>query len=93
MDKFDAYEKYQEFDDEYPVTKGASRYAKKKDGNRKVKPKQADLQAQLSAFDDNITAWVPSYAAALAPRHHERQWLTQLRRGSPPPPPRTPVAH
>ena len=77
MDKFDAYEKYQEFDEEYPAIKGTSRYAKQKAGPKKPKPKPAELQAQLSDFDDNIAAWVPSYAAALDPRHYERQWLIE----------------
>ena len=75
MDKYDAYEKYQEFDEQYPRQPGANRYAKPKPG--KKKPKPAELQAQLSDFDDNIAAWVPSYAAALDPRHYERQWLIE----------------
>ena len=29
------------------------------------------------SFDDNIAAWVPSYAAVLDPRHYERQWLIE----------------
>ena len=75
MDKFDAYEKYQEFDEEYSAIKGTSRYARQKSG--KKKPKPAELHAQLSDFDDNIAAWVPSYAAVLDPRHYERQWLIE----------------
>ena len=45
MDKYDAYEKYQEFDEQYPRQPGANRYAKPKPG--KKKPKPAELQAQL----------------------------------------------
>jgi RIO kinase 1 len=31
--------------------------------------------ASLSDFNDNLETFVPSYAAALDPLHHERQWL------------------
>jgi RIO kinase 1 len=31
----------------------------------------------MTDFVDSIAEWVPSYAAALDPRHHERQWLIE----------------
>lgn len=72
MDKYDLYEQYQEYDEYYPTEKGAFRYSNKP---AKKKPKPAEVQAQLSDFDESVSAWVPTYAAALDPRHHERQWL------------------
>jgi RIO kinase 1 len=35
----------------------------------------AEAMASLSDFNDNLETFVPSYAAALDPLHHERQWL------------------
>ncbi len=73
MDKYEAYEKYQQFDETEYEHNGSSRYTKQR--SAKKKPNPAVAQAQLSDFDDNVSAWVPSYAAALDPLHHERQWL------------------
>ena len=73
MDKYEAYEKYQQFDETEYERGSASRYAKRKPARKKPSP--ATVRAQLSDFDDNVAAWVPSYAAALDPLHHERQWL------------------
>ena len=73
MDKYEAYEKYQQFDETEYERGSASRYAKRKPARKKPSP--ATVRAQLSDVDDNVAAWVPSYAAALDPLHHERQWL------------------
>lgn len=73
MDKYEAYEKYQQFDETEYDRGSATRYAKTRPA--KKKPSPAVVHAQLSDFDDNVSAWVPSYAAALDPLHHERQWL------------------
>jgi RIO kinase 1 len=35
----------------------------------------ADIRAELTNISDDINDFVPSYAAALDPLHHERQWL------------------
>jgi len=72
MDKYEAYEKYQQFD-ETEYDRNATRYAKEKPA--KKKPKPASTRAEFSDFDDDVTLWVPSYAAALDPQHHERQWV------------------
>jgi RIO kinase 1 len=47
---------------------------------RKQSPRQrgedpADIRAELTNISDDINDFVPSYAAALDPLHHERQWL------------------
>ncbi len=73
MDPYEAYEEYQEFEEFYTTGRRAPRPAKARPANKKPRP--ADVLAQLSDFNDNLSAWVPSYAAALDPRHHERQWL------------------
>jgi RIO kinase 1 len=39
------------------------------------RPDPAEVRAQLTDFNDNLNDFVPSYAAALDPLHHERQWL------------------
>ncbi|MCB8944874.1 MAG: hypothetical protein H6658_14085 [Ardenticatenaceae bacterium] len=40
---------------------------------KKISKKQ--ITADLSDFSDDISEWVPSYAAPLDPQHHERQWV------------------
>lgn len=42
---------------------------------KKLKGVKTDVLAEMSDFSDNIVDFVPSYAAALDPLHHERQWL------------------
>ncbi len=42
---------------------------------RQSRPDPADIRAELTNISDNINDFVPSYAAALDPLHHERQWL------------------
>jgi len=47
-----------------------ARARRKKNGAKKT-----TVLAELSDFSDNVVDFVPSYAAALDPLHHERQWL------------------
>ena len=44
-------------------------------GRPKAHGDEAQARAALTDFNDNIESWVPSYAAALDPLHHERQWV------------------
>jgi RIO kinase 1 len=46
---------------------------------RQGRPRQEPAQARalLTDFDDSENEFVPSYAAALDPLHHERQWLIE----------------
>ena len=53
MDKYEAYEKYQQFD-ETEYDRGTSRYAKMKP---RKKPNPTTVRAQLSDFDDSVSAW------------------------------------
>jgi RIO kinase 1 len=41
----------------------------------KHRSNRPDVTADLSDFSDNIVDFIPSYAAALDPLHHERQWV------------------
>lgn len=78
MDKYDTYDKYEEIEDSYPALKGAYRLEPARPAKKPksaVKKSKAQLHAEMSDFDDNLSGWVPSYAAVLDPQHHERQWL------------------
>lgn len=76
MDKYDAIEKYSELEDQYGWGERPQRYAKPKPAS-KAKPKPALVRSQLTDFVDDASAWVPTYAAALDPKHHEREWLIE----------------
>ena len=43
----------------------------------KAKKKSAVPAMELTDFIDDAAQWVPSYARALDPRHHERTWLIE----------------
>lgn len=73
MDKYDAYEKYQDLDDSYLELNGAYRNGQSRPKKKAKKAPPAPVE--LSDFDDNVSAWVPTYAAPLDPKHHERQWV------------------
>ena len=47
----------------------------RKQSVQRPKPDAAEVRAQLTNASDDINDFVPSYAAALDPLHHERQWL------------------
>lgn len=74
MDKYEAYEKYSDFDDESVWDGGHFRYAKPKQAAAHRK-KPAAVRAALTDFNDDVADWVPTYARPLDPKHHERQWL------------------
>ena len=76
MDKYKAFEKYSELEDEYGWGERPQRHTKTRPA-AKAKPKPALAQSQLTDFVDDASAWVPTYAAALDPKHHERQWLIE----------------
>lgn len=72
MDKYEAYEKYLDYE-EAALTQYAGRSNPRP--VRKNKKKPAVTMAALTDFVDDASAWVPTYAASLDPKHHERQWL------------------
>lgn len=75
MGKYESYENYLENDDEYD-SKGRPIRGDKRPvaaGRKKI----SSSMTELTDFIDNAAAWVPSYAAHLDPKHHERQWLIE----------------
>lgn len=78
MDKFEAFEKYeayQFYDNSREARRKRSGPRKRKD--RRAQQKVREIRRELRAMDDGIETWVPSYAKALDPRHHERQWVIE----------------
>lgn len=51
------------------------RQLRKQQAARQSRHEQAVERAELTNLSDDINDFVPSYAAALDPLHHERQWL------------------
>lgn len=68
-----------DYSEEYEYLE-AEFYSRHRRQLRKQSPKQprhnqAEIRAMLTNVSDDINDFVPSYAAALDPLHHERQWL------------------
>lgn len=76
MDSYEANDKYLDFEDEFD-DQGRPRRTVYKRPSSKQKKKPAATLAELTDFNDDATAWVPTYAAHLDPKHHERQWLIE----------------
>jgi RIO kinase 1 len=75
MDKYEAYEKYLELEEEYSPRERAARRAKPRPAGKASK--RPDTLAQLTDFVDDPSVWVPSCVASIDPKHHERQWLIE----------------
>ncbi len=78
-DAFD-YEGYEDFDfdDEGYYVNGDRAAHRQRPFTRLKKQKKKNKKqrmADLTDFSDDANDWVPSYAAALDPLHHERQWV------------------
>lgn len=81
MSKYESHELYAEF--EYVDRSHATRsrrlakkhHKKKQNGPRKQSDRHAKMMADIRKMDDSHASWVPSYAAALDPLHHERHWV------------------
>jgi RIO kinase 1 len=77
MDKFEAFEQYEtyQFNDNSREARRnrPGSHKKKQAGNGRSSQPLRDIQE----MDDSIASWVPSYAKALDPRHHERQWVIE----------------
>lgn len=74
MDKYEAYEKYSELEEDIATRWPENRYGKPRPG-KKRKPRVHPKLNNLTDFNDNVADWVPTCAASLDPKHHERQWL------------------
>ena len=75
MDKFEAFEKYEtyQFNDNSREARRNRPGPKKNKKDRRAR----QLMREIRDMDDGIDTWVPSYAKALDPRHHERQWVIE----------------
>ncbi len=74
MDKFEAFEKYEAYQ-YYDNSREARR---NRPGPKKKKDRRArQVMREIREMDDGIENWIPSYAKAIDPRHHERQWVTE----------------
>lgn len=74
MSKYDFHDLYADFDYEdhgRSAHRQRPRPKKKQKENGRSSPTMADIQQ----MDDSQESWIPSYAAALDPLHHERQWV------------------
>ena len=79
MDKFEAFEEYEAYqfiDNSRAARRNRPRPKKKKQQNGRVQQKVHEIRREIREMDDGIDNWIPSYAKALDPRHHERQWVT-----------------
>ena len=71
----DEYEEYDFFDYGRSAHRKRTRTAPRK---RKMRPThQPNPLAGIQEMDDGIANWIPSYAASLDPRHHERRWVIE----------------
>lgn len=73
MDKYEAFEKYADYE-AFEEDNGRRR---KQRPPRKKKPTAADVRAALTDLIDDVADFVPTYAASLDPRHHERRWVIE----------------
>ncbi|MCP4416028.1 MAG: hypothetical protein GY805_05365 [Chloroflexi bacterium] len=80
MNKFETLDKYEQY--RYRDNSRQARRERIRPG-KKVKLKEngrsqqkiREISREIRAMDDSTDSWVPSYAKALDPRHHERQWV------------------
>lgn len=74
MNKFEAFEQFEEYqyrDNSREARRSRPRPFKQKQRNGRAKQIMRDIRK----MDDGIESWVPSYAKALDPKHHEREWV------------------
>lgn len=50
-------------------------HRRKKPRNKKGNGRSHAVPQEIKEMDDGIESWVPSYAKALDPKHHERAWV------------------
>lgn len=71
--RFEAHLLYEEYE-HFENSRQTHRQRKSKQKDRKNGRTLAD-RAELIAMSDHVDAWVPTYAKALDPKHHERTWV------------------
>lgn len=75
MNNYEDFDKYLDWEERLENDGRVPRNASGKPG--KAKKKSALPAVELTDFIDDAAQWVPSYARALDPRHHERTWLIE----------------
>ena len=75
MNEYDDYEKYLDWEESFEKNGRPPRHLNGRPG--KIKQKAAAPVIEMTDFIDDAAAWVPTYARALDPRHHERTWLIE----------------
>src|SRR5690606_1751590 len=76
MSKFAAFEQFEE----YQYQDNSRENRRNRPGSPKHKQKNGSSRQPMQdirEMDDGIENWVPSYAKALDPKHHERQWVIE----------------
>lgn len=73
MDEIDVLEKYADYEEYFDQAGVRRPFRKPKPAHKKKKP--AQVRAELTDLSDDVADFVPTYAAALDPQHHERQWV------------------
>ena len=74
MDKFEAFEQFEAYkfvDNSRQARRNRPKPQKHKARNGRTH----QTMQEIRAMDDGISNWVPSYAKALDPKHHERRWV------------------
>lgn len=77
MSKFAAFEEFEEY--QYLDNSREARRSRTKPNKNKQQRNGRSHQTlqEIRDMDDGIESWVPSYAKALDPQHHERQWVIE----------------
>ena len=74
MSKYDYHDLYSDYDYE-DHSRGARRQQRRRKKKQKKNGHSTQIMADIKKMDDSKESWVPSYAAALDPLHHERHWV------------------
>ena len=72
-DTYEFYERYQHL--EVAFQDEQRRQRRRRQRQDRARQRAAEERAALTDLNDHIAQFVPSYAAALDPQHHERRWL------------------
>ncbi|MCP4425795.1 MAG: hypothetical protein GY803_14985 [Chloroflexi bacterium] len=76
MNKYEINELYSDFDYvDHSRAAHRQRPRPKKKKRKKQNGRTSQIMADIRKMDDSHESWVPSYAAALDPLHHERHWV------------------
>lgn len=74
MSKYDFHDLYADYDYE-DHGRSAHRQRPRPKKKQKENGRSSPTMTAIRQMDDSQESWIPSYAAALDPLHHERQWV------------------